>query len=106
MRTSVLGRWKITEMEQWELEFLDMVEPAHITFEKGGWGSFHFGCVDADFEWRLDPGSGRVDFTIQGFDEEDDVDGKGWAKAESKLMIGHIGFHPGEESGFKAKKAR
>ena len=93
-------------MDTWDLEFLDMVEPAHITFEKGGRGSLHFGALDADLEWRLNPGSDRVDFSFQGFDEGDDVEGTGWAKAEGKLMTGRILFHLGEKSGFKARKGR
>ncbi len=27
------GRWRITEMDVWDNDYLDLVEPAHITFE-------------------------------------------------------------------------
>jgi hypothetical protein len=47
-----------------------------------------------------------VDFSFQGFDEGDEVSGRGWAKVEEKLMIGQIVFHLGENSGFNARKSR
>ena len=86
--------------------FLDTIEPAHITFEKGGRVQLHFGCVDAELDWREDPGSDRVDFTFEGFDEGDEVSGRGWPKMVGKQVVGSIAFHLGEESGFKAKKTR
>ena len=57
-----------------------------------------------ELDWR--PGKDRADFTFQGFDEGDEVSGRGWAKLEGKEMVGFIAFHLGEESGFKAKKSR
>jgi hypothetical protein len=53
-KAAFMGRWKITEMEQWDLDYIDMEEPGHIKFERGGSGGFHFGCVDASMDWRYD----------------------------------------------------
>jgi hypothetical protein len=106
MKAAITGKWKIVEMDQWDLEFIDMTEPGHITFKTGGAGQLHFGCVDAALDWRQDPGSDRVDFSFQGFDEGDEVNGRGWVKVEGKMMVGRIVFHLGEESGFRAQKSR
>src|SRR3954466_6681843 len=32
-KNPLLGRWRITEMELWDTDFVDMLEPAYITFE-------------------------------------------------------------------------
>src|SRR6185295_16709558 len=32
-KNPLLGRWRITEMELWNTDFVDMLEPAYITFE-------------------------------------------------------------------------
>jgi hypothetical protein len=41
----LLGRWRITEMELWDTDFVDLLEPAYITFEAKGGGEFVFGAV-------------------------------------------------------------
>ena len=93
-------------MEQWDQDFVDLEEPGHITFKKGGSGDFHFGCVDASLDWHYEASIDRVDFTFDGFDEGHQVDGGGWAKIEGKQLIGQIVFHAGGESGFKANKGK
>jgi len=102
MKTAIIGRWKIVEMDAWDLDFIDIEEPGYIAFKKGGPGQMHFGCVDLELDWRQDPDAERVDFSFVGRDEEDEVTGRGWAKMEGKKLIGWIVFHQGEESGFKA----
>ena len=85
-----------------------MEELGHITFQKSGSGGFHFGCVHASLDWRYNDSLDRVDFTFEGFDEGDQVSGRGWAKIEGKgkELVGQIVFHQGDESGFKARKGR
>jgi len=41
---SLKGRWRITEMPDFEADYPDMVEPAYILFEENGSGEFAFGC--------------------------------------------------------------
>ncbi|HTX55405.1 MAG TPA: hypothetical protein VMD08_18525 [Candidatus Baltobacteraceae bacterium] len=44
-----------------------------------------------------------VDFTWEGNDECDPASGRGWAKLlKDGSLAGHIYFHQGEDSGFKA----
>jgi len=40
-----LGKWKITEMEQWDREYIDLVVPGYIEFEGDENGSFQLGTV-------------------------------------------------------------
>ena len=79
--TSIIGRWRITEMDNWDQEAVDLVQPGFIEFDDDGLGSLGFivvtgelDCCDADRDGR--PG---VEFSWQGSDEGDDVSGRGWA---------------------------
>jgi hypothetical protein len=93
-------------MDEWDKDYIDEEEPAHIEFEKRGIGHFHFGYVDAQTTWQYDDSLDRVDFTFEGMSEGDEMNGRGWAKVEGKQMEGKIVFHSGDDSGFKARKAR
>ena len=54
-KNPLLGRWRITEMELWDTDFVDMLEPAYITFEAKGGGEFVFGAVRGDLDCRYGP---------------------------------------------------
>jgi hypothetical protein len=98
-----LGKWRITEMAQWDTEFVDMLEPAYITFEANGGGEFVFGAVHGDLDCRYGPDGVR--FTGEGFDEMDPAFGAGSAKlAPDGSLTGEIRFHRGDESTFKARR--
>ncbi|MBI4189052.1 MAG: hypothetical protein HY525_00775 [Betaproteobacteria bacterium] len=99
-----IGRWHIVEMEQWDQEFIDLEGPGHITFAKGGKGSFHFGAVEGELDCRLkDSAEGqRVEFSWTGHDEMDPVTGRGWAVVKNGELHGHLYFHLGDDSWFRA----
>lgn len=42
----LLGRWRITNSDLWDAEYLDLVEPATVCFQTNGHGSFAFGALD------------------------------------------------------------
>lgn len=91
-------------MEQWDQEYVDMDSPGYITFKKGGAGQLHFGCVEAELDWRVEADTRRVEFTFAGFDEGDEVTGRGWAVEQGNRLTGRIVFHQGDESGFTAAR--
>jgi NAD-specific glutamate dehydrogenase len=43
MAKAFKGRWRISEMDVWDNDYLDLVEPAHIVFESENDGAFVFG---------------------------------------------------------------
>ena len=99
----LLGKWRIVEMALWDADFLDMLEPAYIAFDRQGRGEFVFGAVRGTLHRRY--GSGIVSFTWQGFDEMDPVSGAGEAELdEDGLLTGEIRFHDGDDSTFKARR--
>lgn len=80
MNRTVVGTWRLIEMEQWDQEFIDMLEPGFISFEKRGHGEMRFGAIHLDLDWELDD-DGRATFTFVGFDEGDEVSGRGRRKS-------------------------
>jgi len=102
-RHPLLGKWRIVEMELWDADFLDLVEPAYILFDDQGRGEFVFGAVCGGLDCRY--GAASVHFTWQGNDEMDPACGDGEAELdEAGDLIGEIRFHLGDESGFKTRR--
>jgi hypothetical protein len=51
-----IGTWRITEMNQWDMDYIDMESPGRIVIGKSGQGEIHFGAVDIEIDCRLEPG--------------------------------------------------
>lgn len=102
-----LGNWKITEMEAWDQNFVDLIEPGYIKFNDDNLGELLFGAVSGSLDYRVDTENKpqKVEFSLDGVDEGDPVSGRGWAVIEKKNQIyGMLFFHLGDESWFKAIK--
>jgi hypothetical protein len=99
---SVLGRWRIVEMEAWDKDFLDLVERAYILFGQTS-GEFAFGCVTGSFAVGGDHDAVAYDW--DGADEMDEACGDGWAELQPNgSLTGEIRFHNGDESGVVARR--
>ena len=96
------GKYEIVEMELWEKEDLDLVEPGYVRID-GNRGELHFICVDGQMEIRKGK-SGGYKFSWDGFDEGDQVHGFGQFLCDSDSLTGRIYFHDGDDSFFVAKK--
>ncbi|MDW7554197.1 MULTISPECIES: hypothetical protein [Azospirillum] len=46
-RCKVLGKWRLTEADQWDCANLNLVEPAYIRFDEDGRGKMVFGALQA-----------------------------------------------------------
>jgi hypothetical protein len=92
-------------MDQWDMDYIDMLSPGQITFKKDGTGQLHFGCVDVGMDWSFVSQKGQAEFTFSGFDEGDEVNGHGWAKLNGSHMHGEVAFHLGDKSSFAAVKS-
>lgn len=101
-----IGTWRITEMEQWDKEYIDMEGPGLIAFEKKGQGEMLFGCVHVGLDWKYEKTADRIEFSFSGFEEGTEITGRGWAKVNGKNMDGKIFIHQGDESEFKAERKR
>jgi hypothetical protein len=80
---SITGRWRITEMDNWDQEAVDLVQPGFIEFDDNGLGSLGFIVVTGELDCRDADRDGKpgVEFSWQGCDEGDDVSGRGWARS-------------------------
>ena len=99
------GRWKITEMDAWDLKYIDLVEPGYIQFDARMSGALHFGCIYANISYALNSGNKKAVFSFQGDDEGHSISGRGWVTIKKDGLHGHIFIHQGDESGFIAKLA-
>ncbi len=102
MKSTLKGTWKITWMEQWDLDFVDLVVPGHVTFEAKGHGHFQFGCVEGGFSWS--EGDQYFDSRWEGSDEMDKARGEIYGEIEDGELRGTIEFDSGDESDFRAVK--
>ena len=104
---SVIGRWRITEMDNWDQGAVDLVQPGFIEFDDDGLGDLGFIAVTGELDCRDANRDGRpgVEFSWQGSDEGDDVTGRGWAAlSPDGRLEGHIYFHLGDDSAFRAER--
>jgi hypothetical protein len=99
----LIGTWRIVEADLWDRDYLDLVEPACISFGKDGRGEFAFGAVHGDMELEYSPS--MIFFNWAGFDEMDEVSGSGSAEldANGTLEI-ELSFHLGDDAVLKARR--
>jgi hypothetical protein len=105
--TSIIDRWRITEMDNWDQEAVDLVRPGFIEFDDDRLGELGFIAVTGGLDCRDADRDGRpgVEFSWQGSDEGDDVCGRGWAALNPDgTLEGHIYFHLGDDSAFRAER--
>ena len=97
-----IGHWRITEMELWDREALDLLAPAFIRFEDDRMGGFQFIAMRGGLDCRLTERGGlpAVEFSWEGYDEGDARSGRGWAILCEGMLEGRFFIHGGDESWF------
>ena len=103
--TPMTGRWRIVDMDMWDRDAIDLVEPGFIEFSRDGTGQFGFVAVRGSMDCRITERDGRtvVEFSWDGDDEGDRVGGRGWATLGDDATIeGHLFIHLGDDSRFRA----
>jgi hypothetical protein len=103
-QNSFSGRWRINWMSSWDQDYVDMEVPGHITFVSGRSGSFQFGLVQAQIDCRINAATDPplIEFTWHGFDEGDELTGRGYAELVNGELKGHLYVHVGDDSAFRA----
>lgn len=99
------GKWRITEMEDFAQDDVDLCGPASITFDTEGRGEFMFIAVQASMDCSY--GQTVVHFKFEGSDEGDEVFGEGWAELDegcTNTLTGCFEFRDGDDFEFKARK--
>jgi hypothetical protein len=102
------GSWRITKMELWDEDAMDLDGPAHIKFGVDRTGDFGFIAVRGWMDCRFGERDGKplVEFSWEGNDDTEQACGRGWAVVEKDgSMTGRIYFHQGDDSTFTAARA-
>jgi hypothetical protein len=103
------GRWRIVSMSAWEDDYLDEEVQAFIEFDEKGSGSFQFGYVQGQIDYRTTNRDGKpaVEFSWEGGDGADGtpLTGRGWAILAGDGLTGMFCIHEGDDSEFVARKA-
>ena len=99
-----IGHWRITEMDEWGPDYLDLVVPAFIRIEPGAEGSFQFGTVVGWLDYRVvaQADQPRLEWSWQGLNDSDEACGRGWAVLDGSLLKGHLFIHASDDSAFLA----
>ena len=94
-------------MDLWDRDALDLVGPAFIELRSGKTGQFGFIAVKGWMDCReasID-GNPGLEFSWDGNDECDPACGRGWAALQPDgSLTGHIYFHMGDDSAFRAER--
>jgi len=110
-----LGRWSIDSMSMWDKDYIDEEVPGYFEFEVNDLGSFQFGYVQGDVDYRVTQRGDKpaVEFSFEGGDGGDGTPctGRGWMTLDGEILTGMFFFHRGDESEIKlsrmpAKKTR
>ncbi len=99
------GKWRITEMDDFAQEDLDLCGPAFINFDEEGHGALMFIAVHASMDCSY--GQTVVHFRFRGDSEGDEVIGEGWAELDdgsTNTLSGCFEFRDGDDYEFKARK--
>ncbi|MDD2580846.1 MAG: hypothetical protein PHR66_02515 [Desulfuromonadaceae bacterium] len=98
---SIDGLYEIVEMELWDKDAIDLVEPGYIHI-RGKKGKLHFICVDGQME--IQKSKDRYLFTWEGNDECDPASGYGNYTCSNDTLTGRIYIHGSDDSSFVAIK--
>jgi hypothetical protein len=95
-------------MEKWAQDFVDAEVMGFFEFGPSKFGSFQFGYVRGDIEYREGTRDDKlsIEFSWNGHDEMDAARGRGWAVLDTEQIEGKFFIHRGDESAFKAKKLK
>jgi hypothetical protein len=103
----IVGVWRFLELDEFEPDYIDMLEPGHLAIDPSGQGHFQFGVVGATLDARAFERQGvvGVEFSWEGLDEDHSINGRGTAVLANKdLLEGVLYFHLGDEFSFKARR--
>ena len=94
-------------MDVWDDDYLDLIEPAHITSKREG---RRVSCSERvkgwlDVRYGARDGAACAEFSWEGFNDADPACGRGWATfGTAGRLVGHIFIHNSDDLGFVAER--
>jgi len=102
LKNWALGRWSIDSMSMWDKDYIDEEVPGYFEFGANDLGSFQFGYVQGDVDYRVTQRGDKptVEFSFEGGDGADGTpcSGRGWMTLDGETLTGMFFFHRGDES--------
>ena len=106
----IQGRWRIDSVSMLDDEYLHEEVEAFIRFGDNDSGSFQFGYLRGEIDYRITERGGKpaVEFSWEGGDAADATPliGRGWAVLDDDRLEGTFYIHRGDESEFVAKRSQ
>jgi hypothetical protein len=105
VKKTFVGKWRITELQDYDADYVDMCGPAMLTIGSRGSGRINFGASEAEIDCRMDDFDERVvRFSFEGSDEGDPICGHGYCLVAGDELHGRIFRHLSDTFGFKARR--
>ena len=105
LKKPFVGSWRMTELQGFDSEYMDLCGPAKIKFSSRGTGAMNFGAVEMELDCKMDAADENVlHFSFEGGDEGDPICGRGYCLIDGDKMVGRIFRHFGDEFAFRAQK--
>lgn len=107
VRKKFVGQWRVTELQGFDSDYVDLCGPAKMKLSTRGTGRMNFGAVEVELDCKMDERDERVlHFSFEGADEGDPISGRGYCLVEGNEMTGRVFRHFGDEFGFKAERTK
>jgi hypothetical protein len=105
VKKKFVGWWRITALEGYNADYVDLCGPAMLSISSRGTGQMNFGAAEAELDGKMDDLDERVvRFSFEGGDEGDPMCGRGYCIVDEDEMTGRLFRHLGDTFGFKAKR--
>ncbi len=105
VKKKFVGMWRITGLDGFDAEYVDLCGPGMLDISTRGNGSMNFGAVEIILDCKTDDLDERVlRFSYEGQDEGDSICGRGYCLLDGEQMTGRIFRHLSDEFSFKAKR--
>lgn len=100
-----IGKWRITHMEVWAQDAVDLIEEGHFYFDEDDQGQFIFCAVEGNMDVVVNTRMPELEFSWEGTDEGSPVCGRGKIEFSTPFKgEGAIYIHNGDSSTFTIKR--
>jgi len=100
-----VGKWRITYMEQWSQDMVDLVAEGYFNFDKDDQGQFAFCAVEGNMDVVVNTRMPELEFSWEGTDDARPICGRGKIEFPTPFKgEGILYIHSGDCSTFTIKR--
>lgn len=102
-----IGKWRITWMETWVQDYVDLEGPGYFEFTEDNLGEFMFGAMHGWLDVRVSHRTPMLEFSWQGECEGDHYCGRGiFEFPDQNNGEGMLYIHCGDQSAVKIERQK